>query len=609
MTRYVPGPPAGPVVGLRDACAFGRPAHVRVAVLIAAVSVLAAACAADAPDTDGPLVVAYVGDSTRVDGWRGAQLGATETQRAAQLIGRQLEVHSEAAGDSAHARAIADRFIDRGATVIVGGYDEPTCRSLSRLADSADVLYLNAGCSEDALRGTGDNTFHVQASDALRRTPEGGVSTMRPESRVVWHGALGRYGAAQLNRRFIERFGASPGDDAWAAWMAMKVAWEAMQQRQSRSAVALREHLSTGGAEFDGHKGQALTFDPATRQLRQPLFDAPSGAVVDAPSSDPRTITVDGADALRAAVSAGARLAVVTNEGSSDVSIIDTRTNAVIATITLVARPRGIRISADGTRAYVAISDDAPAEETDADGIVVIDLARARVLSVHQVGSDPEQLVLSPDGGRLYAANEDAGTATITDLMTGDIVATLVVGIEPEGVAISPDGRWVYITAETSNTVSVIDTQSDEVVANFLVDVRPRAAAFSPDGRYAYVSNEISGTLSIVAVPEHEVVASIELDGGTARPVSIAVSPDGSRVYVANGHANSISVIDVRTRREIAVVAVGRRPWGVDVTGDGSVIHTANGVSNDVTAIDAATLKVTGTIPVGDRPWGVAFTR
>jgi PQQ-dependent catabolism-associated beta-propeller protein len=575
---------------------------------IAAACIVITACAADAPDGGGPLVVGYVGDSARVDGWRGAQLGAEEAQRAAQLIGRQLEVLTEAAGDSAHAYAVALQLIDRGATVIVGGYDEPACRSLSRLADSAGVLYLNAGCSEDALRGTGDNTFHVQASDALRRTPQGGAGVTRPESRVVWHGGLGRYGAAQLNRRFTERFGASAGDDAWAAWMAVKIAWESMQQRQTRSASLLREHLSSA-AEFDGHKGQALTFDPVTRQLRQPLFDAPSGAVANAPSSDPRTVTVDGAAALRAAVSAGARLAVVTNEGSSDVSIIDTRTNVVIATIGLVARPRGIRVSADGTRAYVAMSDDAPTEETDADGIVVIDLAAARVVSVHQVGSDPEQLVLSPDGRRLYAANEDAGTATITDLATGDIVATLVVGIEPEGVAISPDGRWVYITAETSNTVSVIDTRSDEVVANFLVDVRPRAAAFSPDGRYAYVSNEISGTLSIIAVPQHEVVASIELDRGNARPVSIAVSPDGSRVYVANGHANSISVIDPDARREIAVVATGRRPWGVDVSRDGSVIYTANGVSNDVTVIDAASLEVTGTISVGERPWGVALTR
>jgi PQQ-dependent catabolism-associated beta-propeller protein len=578
-------------------------------MLPAAAVLLMAACTGDAPDPGQALVIGYVGDTAHTDGWRGAQLGAMEAQRAAQLIGRELEVYLQQAADSGSAHGAAARMVEQGARVIVGGYDEPTCRTLARLADSASVIYLNVGCSSDTLRGGDGNSFHVQASDAQRRAAGGGGSIVRPEARVVWHGELGRYGAGQLNRRFFERFGASAGADAWSAWMAMKIAWEATQQLQSSATSALRAHLLSETAEFDGHKGQPLTFDPVTRQLRQPLFDAPSSSSAGGAIADPRTVSVEGAGALRAAVAAGARLAVVTNEGSSDVSIIDASVNAVIATIGLVARPRGVRISPDGTLAYVAVSDDAPTEETDADAIVAIDLARAEIVALHQVGSDPEQFALSPDGRRLYAANEDAGTATITDLATGTVLRTLVVGIEPEGVAISPDGRWIYITAETSNTVSVIDAQSDEVVANFLVEVRPRAAAFSADGRQAYISNEISGTLSIVAVPAHEVIATVELAGGAARPVSIAVAPDGSRVYVANGHANSISVVDPIAQREIALIAVGRRPWGVDVSRDGAVIYTANGGSGDVTVIDARTLRVIATIPVGERPWGVALTR
>lgn len=98
------------------------------------------------------------------------------------------------------------------------------------------------------------------------------------------------------------------------------------------------------------------------------------------------------------------------------------------------------------------------------------------------VGTDPEQFGVTPDGARLYASNEDAGTASATDLRAGRVLATLVVGIEPEGVAISLDGRWVYVTAETSNTVSVIDTRTNRVAASFLVDVRPRAVAFRATG-------------------------------------------------------------------------------------------------------------------------------
>src|SRR5262245_41497095 len=51
----------------------------------------------------------------------------------------------------------------------------------------------------------------------------------------------------------------------------------------------------------------------------------------------------------------GSRL-YVTNEVSGDLSVIDTATRQVIATVPLGKRPRGIQFSRDGMTAYVALS-------------------------------------------------------------------------------------------------------------------------------------------------------------------------------------------------------------------------------------------------------------
>ena len=136
----------------------------------------------------------------------------------------------------------------------------------------------------------------------------------------------------------------------------------------------------------------------------------------------------------------GSALAYVSNERSGTVSVIDTATDRVISTVRAGSRPRGIEWH-DG-RLFVALSDDDPRATTGADAIVALD-ASGRVAARYDAGSDPERLVISPDGSRLYAANEDAGTATAFDIRRNAKLATLVVGIEPEGVAISPDGRWV----------------------------------------------------------------------------------------------------------------------------------------------------------------------
>ena len=49
-------------------------------------------------------------------------------------------------------------------------------------------------------------------------------------------------------------------------------------------------------------------------------------------------------------------LAYVTNEISKDLSVIDIAADRVIATIPLGARARGVKVSPDGRRVYVALS-------------------------------------------------------------------------------------------------------------------------------------------------------------------------------------------------------------------------------------------------------------
>lgn len=563
--------------------------------------VFAVACTPDEPTTaDGALRVGYVAPAgaPAEAALRGAALGAQEAVRAGELVGRRFALLTARAASTQAAVDAAQEMVEQGAAAIVGGFDEPTCRALSQLAERRRVLFLNVGCRSDALRqGANPHTFHVEASEAMYRSAaaeEGG-------SAVIWHPDLARYGAAQLNDRFKRRFGTPPGAEEWASWMAIKLLWDATLRAESTDPRRLAALLE-GNHGFDGHKGQPLTFGSRDHQLRQPLYLASSGRPAGGAEEAPGTVAAEGTPPGEG------QLALISNEGSRSVSIINTATRRVVSTIPVGARPRGIHVSPDRTRAYVALSDDAPTVEGDDDAIAVIDIRRAKVISRQPAGTDPEQFAVSPDGTRLYAANEDAGTASVVDLRNNRVLATLVVGIEPEGVAVSPDGRWVYVTAETSNTVSVIDTKKNEVVASFLVDVRPRAAAFSPDGSRAYVTNEISGTVSVVDTRVHQVVDVVDLGAGRAKPVGVVVSPDGRRVYVANGSANTVSVIDAATNRVVATIPVGRRVWGLDLTPNGRWLYTANGGSDDVSVVDTATNQVVATIKVGERPWGVAIT-
>jgi YVTN family beta-propeller protein len=319
-------------------------------------------------------------------------------------------------------------------------------------------------------------------------------------------------------------------------------------------------------------------------------------------------------------LAAHAGRAYVSNEDEHTVTVIDTDKNAVVATIQVGKRPRGIQVSPDGASLYVALSGlpkcppSVPDEECEklerdlkADGVAVVDTKTLKVTRVHQAGSDPEQFDISKDG-RLFVANEDVATTTVLDLKSGAIVARVPVGKEPEGVRVAPGGNWVLVTNESDNSISIIDAKTLKVTKNVVVGKRPRDISFMPDGKTAYVSGEFDSSLYRIRVPEGAPVERVMQFDKDARPMSVRVDAKRKRVYVSTGRGGKVAVVDISsTPKLIQEIPVGTRPWGIELSADGTRLYTANGPSNDVSVIDTATLKVIKKIPVGKSPWGVAL--
>ena len=330
-----------------------------------------------------------------------------------------------------------------------------------------------------------------------------------------------------------------------------------------------------------------------------------------------------GADSTAAAPAAapqsGGLVAYVTNEGSEELTIIDTRTDSAVATIPVGTRPRGVRVSPDGKTVFVALSGSPrcpptmPDEECEKlkadkskDGVAVVDAASRTVSRVLPGGSDPETFDLSRDGATLFVSNEDAGTASIVDVASGKIRSTVNVGAEPEGVRVTPDGNHVWVTGETAHNVTIIDTRSGKVLGHIEVGRRPRSLAFTPDGKRAFVTSEVDGTVWVLDVPGRKKLKVLTMPKDS-KPMDAEASPDGKRIYVSNGRGGTVAVIDAATDSILGTVKVGQRPWGIALTPDGRKLYAANGPSNDVSVVDVEQLTVTRTVPVGKLPWGVAI--
>lgn len=322
------------------------------------------------------------------------------------------------------------------------------------------------------------------------------------------------------------------------------------------------------------------------------------------------------APAARAAESSAQRL-YVSDERGGNVVIVDPQAGKVVASIAVGKRPRGIELSLDHRRIYVALTgspaagpnvDESklPPPDHRYDGIGVVDLKSRRLLNTYPSGIDPETFALSHDGKLLYVSNEDSGQLSAIDLAKGTLMATVAVGSEPEGVAVSHDDKIVYVTCETSNSLYVLDAHSMKVLAQIPSGKRPRAIYLSRRAHRGYATDEFGAALTEFSTDDYKPVRTLPLgDPKLVRPMGI-VSRDGKTLYVTTGRFGALLEVDADTGKiEKTIEHVGERPWGIALSRDGTEAYTANGPSGDVSVVDLKSGQVTSRIKVGGSPWGV----
>jgi len=193
------------------------------------------------------------------------------------------------------------------------------------------------------------------------------------------------------------------------------------------------------------------------------------------------------------------------------VSVIQTRSNEVVATIEVGKLPAGVAIAPDGQRAYVTSRGN--------NNVWVLDTATHTVITKVDVQIEPANVVFTPDGRRAYVANFGSNSVSVIDTATTTVVPVpdgeaIKVGVVPIGLAITPDGARVYVVNVNFSPVlppplgdvSVIDTATNTVVDTVVVGAGPRAVAITPDGAHAYVTNFYDDTLSVIETATNRVV-------------------------------------------------------------------------------------------------------
>jgi YVTN family beta-propeller protein len=293
--------------------------------------------------------------------------------------------------------------------------------------------------------------------------------------------------------------------------------------------------------------------------------------------------------------------AYVANIGANTVSVINTTTNAIVATIPVGDGPWGVAVNQAGTYAYVVNNHDT----ASGDSVSVISTATNAVVATIKVGSLPFGIAFSPSGTTAYVANGNSNTVSVINTGTKAVTATVPVQNYPVGLAVMGNGAFVYVANDKSGSVSVISTVTKKVVATITVGSNPIAVAISPDSATAFVTNSGSNTISVIQTATNKVINTINVSAG---PFGAAVSPDGHWLYVANSNGNNgdlVTVIDTASQTIKTTVVVGKGPAWVSFSEDSAFAYVTGITSDNVTVINTASATVAHTITVGAAPIGI----
>jgi YVTN family beta-propeller protein len=253
------------------------------------------------------------------------------------------------------------------------------------------------------------------------------------------------------------------------------------------------------------------------------------------------------------AINPNTNTAVIANEKSDSVCIVDLHTETVLSSIYIGRGPRGIAIDRELLVAVAGNSHD--------DTVSIIDLNTYNVIATVPVGKQPEGLAINPVKNKALISNHKDNTVSVIDLSTQNVTATINVGKKPKDVSIDHDLNIAVIVNEKDRTVSVFDLNTYQENVIISVGKKPQAIDLNPETHLAAVVNEKDDSITVIDIQTYE---TYTIPVGK-HPIEIAINPLDNHALVICDEERSLLLIDLDTLTIIKEYPLNKLPRSVAV--------------------------------------------
>lgn len=226
------------------------------------------------------------------------------------------------------------------------------------------------------------------------------------------------------------------------------------------------------------------------------IGDADSVLVFDLDTMQPRQRIKVGSNPDAILYEPQSRKLYTFNGKSHDVSVVDARTLAVVATLPASGKPEFAAGDGHG-RIYFNIEDNA--------GIGVIDVGSDRIVDRWKLDGcdEPSGLAIDARRHRLFSTCKNRIMA-VTDALTGARVATIPIGDHPDAAVFDPDTDTIYTSnGGGTGTLTLIhedDGDHFRVIGNVGTAKAAKTMAFDSMSKTVYLPTVANGSFSVLVV-------------------------------------------------------------------------------------------------------------
>lgn len=285
--------------------------------------------------------------------------------------------------------------------------------------------------------------------------------------------------------------------------------------------------------------------------------------------------------------------ACVVNSFADTVSVVNVNHRSVDKVIEVGGDPTRLVVTPDLQRILVS--------NFSGNSICVLDAKSWRVIETIPVGYGPTDIVIHPTGQFAYVCNSFSHTISVINLETYTVMDTI--NLYGNALAISPDGCRLYVAQDMQLALAVVDLPTHKKKESVKLGKIPLGIALSPDGNTLYIANgEPADTITVLSIPDNYSERMIQVGPS---PTGIAISPDGGKAFVAVPGSALVAVLDLQQGIVAAMIRLDLLPEKITVTEDGAYAFVSSLQTNQIAAIDVCANSLLFTFPIDHGPDGI----